>query len=49
MRYPIIGSASLLGLFLAIRFLPKYIITYVITFYFCTLGVFAIGGACCSL
>ena len=47
-RYPIIGSVALLGLFAAVKFLPKHIIVYVITFYFCAVGVLAIGGALLS-
>jgi hypothetical protein len=49
MRYPVIGSIALLSLFLAVKFLPKYLISYIITFYFCSVGVLAIGGACSLL
>lgn len=44
MRFPIVGSVSLVGLFVAIKFLPKAWVNYVITFYFCLLGVFAVAG-----
>ena len=44
-RYPVIGSAALLSLFVAIKFLPKNLIVYIITGYFCLVGIFAIGGA----
>ena len=47
MRYPLIGSAALISLFLALRFLPKHMVAYIITFYFCLVGVAAIGGAPC--
>jgi hypothetical protein len=44
MKFPLIGSVSLFGLFLAIKFLPREWLQYIITFYFCALGTFAIGG-----
>lgn len=44
MKFPLIGSVSLFGLFLAIKFLPRDWLNYIITFYFCVLGTFAIGG-----
>ena len=49
MKFPLIGSMSLLGLFLAIKFLPKHWLNYIITFYFCMMGTLAIGGAKTSL
>lgn len=44
MKFPLIGSMSLVGLFLAIKFLPKQWLNYIITTYFCVMGVFALGG-----
>jgi hypothetical protein len=44
MRYPVLGSISLLLIFVAIKFMPKHIINYIITAYFCCVGVLAIGG-----
>ena len=44
MKFPLIGSMSLVGLFLAIKFLPKQWLNYIITFYFCLMGTLAIGG-----
>lgn len=45
MRFPIMGSVSLLSLFMAIKFLPKGWVNIVIGIYFCIMGVFAVGGA----
>eukprot|EP00892_Ulva_mutabilis_P008067 jgi/Ulvmu1/5632/UM023_0172.1 len=43
MKFPLIGSMSLVGLFVAIKFLPKQWLNYIITTYFCIMGVFALG------
>jgi hypothetical protein len=45
MRYPMVGSAALVSLFVALKFLPKHLIGYIIMFYFCGVGTLAIGGA----
>lgn len=44
MRFPLMGSVSLLSLFLAIKFLPKGWVNIVIGIYFCGMGVLAVGG-----
>lgn len=43
MKFPLIGSVSLLGLFLAIKFLPGHWLNYIMTFYFSMMGTLAIG------
>lgn len=44
MRFPFIGSAVLLSLFLLFKFLPKDLINTVLTFYFFVLGVLALSA-----
>lgn len=44
MRFPFIGSAVLLSLFLLIKFLPKDLVNLVLTAYFVLLGVLALGA-----
>ncbi|KAG0620198.1 hypothetical protein M758_4G197400 [Ceratodon purpureus] len=43
MRFPFIGSAVLLSLFLLFKFLPKDLINTVLTLYFFVLGVLALS------
>ncbi|KAK9852089.1 hypothetical protein WJX84_002949 [Apatococcus fuscideae] len=44
MRFPIIGSAILLGLFLLFKFLPKDLVNRALTLYFVLLGLLAIAS-----
>lgn len=44
MLFPIIGSCSLFGLYLAFKFFDKETVNLVISFYFCAMGSFAIAG-----
>jgi minor histocompatibility antigen H13 len=44
MRFPFIGSAVLLSLFLLFKFLPKDLINTVLTLYFFVLGVLALSA-----
>ena len=44
MLFPIIGSCSLFGLYLAFKFFDKETVNLVISFYFCAMGSFAITG-----
>ncbi|GBG85107.1 hypothetical protein CBR_g39566 [Chara braunii] len=44
MRFPFIGSAVLLSLFLLFKFLPKELVNTVLSGYFVILGVFAISA-----
>jgi hypothetical protein len=43
MRFPFIGSAVLLSLFLLFKFLPKDLINTVLTLYFFVLGILALS------
>ncbi|KAK9820672.1 hypothetical protein WJX74_004224 [Apatococcus lobatus] len=47
MRFPIIGSAILLGLFLLFKFLPKELVNRVLTLYFVLLGLLAVTSTLC--
>ena len=44
MQFPIAGSCVLFGLFLAIKYVDKGWVNFVLSFYFCTLGTFGIVG-----
>ena len=44
MQYPLIGSAVLLSLFLALKFVPKEFINALLTAYFCLLGALAVAA-----
>eukprot|EP00270_Netrium_digitus_P008788 TRINITY_DN2643_c0_g1_i2.p1 TRINITY_DN2643_c0_g1~~TRINITY_DN2643_c0_g1_i2.p1 ORF type:complete len:357 (+),score=98.05 TRINITY_DN2643_c0_g1_i2:452-1522(+) len=44
MRFPLVGSAVLLGLFLLFKFLPKDIVNMVLSCYFVVLGILALGA-----
>eukprot|EP00271_Cylindrocystis_brebissonii_P015672 TRINITY_DN38635_c0_g1_i1.p1 TRINITY_DN38635_c0_g1~~TRINITY_DN38635_c0_g1_i1.p1 ORF type:complete len:380 (-),score=70.01 TRINITY_DN38635_c0_g1_i1:247-1386(-) len=44
MRFPLIGSAVLMGLFLLFKFLPKDLVNLVLTGYFVVLGVLAVAA-----
>ena len=44
MKFPLIGSAVLVGLFAVFKFLPKELINKVLTFYFMALGSLACTG-----
>eukprot|EP00850_Spirogloea_muscicola_P001576 SM000006S19341 [mRNA] locus=s6:282587:285235:+ [translate_table: standard] len=44
MRFPFIGSAVLLSLFLLFKFLPKDLVNTVLTLYFVVLGILALGA-----
>lgn len=44
MRFPLMGSVVLLGLFTAIKFLPKELLTVCLSLYFALLGTFAISA-----
>ena len=44
MQFPITGSCVLFGLFLAIKYVDKGWVNFVLSFYFCTLGTFGIVG-----
>ena len=43
MKFPLIGSAILLGLFLLFKFLPKELVNRVLTLYFVLLGLLAVA------
>ncbi len=45
MRFPLVGSAVLLGLFTAIKLLPASMISLVVGWYFVLLGTFAIAAS----
>ena len=47
MKFPIIGSAILLGLFLLFKFLPKELVNRVLTLYFVLLGLLAVTSTLC--
>lgn len=42
MKFPLIGSAVLFGLFLLFKFLPTHLINTVLTGYFVVIGAFAV-------
>ena len=44
MQYPIVGSVVLFSLFIVLKFIPKYMINFVLNCYFCGLGVFALAA-----
>lgn len=41
MQFPLIGSVSLLSLYLAFKFLDKELVNFLISFYFCAVGCLA--------
>ena len=43
MRFPLVGSAMLLSLFLLFKFLPKDLVNAVLTCYFFVLGIVALS------
>ena len=45
LKFPLIGSAVLVGLFALFKFLPKDIVNAVLTAYFVLLGTFAVTAA----
>ncbi len=45
LKFPLIGSAVLVGLFCLFKFLPKDLVNAVLTAYFVLLGTFAITAA----
>ena len=42
MLFPILGSVVLFSLYLVFKFLPRYYVNLVMSFYFTVLGVFAV-------
>ena len=49
MRFPLIGSAVLLSLFLLFKFLPKDLINGILAVYFFALGIIALRSVAYSL
>ena len=48
-QFPLLGSASLLSLYLAFKFLDKDWVNFLISFYFCAVGCFALYATLASL
>jgi hypothetical protein len=48
-QFPLLGSASLLSLYLAFKFLDKDWVNFIIAFYFCAVGCFALYATLSSL
>lgn len=48
-QFPLVGSASLLSLYLAFKFLDKDWVNFIIAFYFCAVGCFALFATLSSL
>ena len=49
MKFPLVGSVMLFGLFLAFKFLPKDLINLVLTLYFILLGTFGLVATVATL
>ena len=49
MKFPLVGSVMLFGLFLAFKFLPKDMINLVLTLYFILLGTFGLVATAATL